>query len=71
VSQDWLPTDHVVFLLSDFVDWAVEGGHEVIVACTQVVFGLIKRARGFRQFLLRRLARVQAAWTLIVRATTS
>jgi hypothetical protein len=65
VSQDWLPADHVVFLLSDLVDYAVEGSHEVIVACTQAVFGLIKRARGFRQFLLRGLARVQAGWALI------
>lgn len=29
------------------------------------VFGLIKRARGFRQFLLRGLAKVQAEWALI------
>jgi hypothetical protein len=29
------------------------------------VFGLIKRARGFRQFLLRGLTKVQAEWTLI------
>jgi transposase len=29
------------------------------------VFGLIKRARGFRQFLLRGLAKVRAEWALI------
>lgn len=29
------------------------------------VFGLIKRARGFRQFLLRGLAKVQAEWALM------
>ena len=29
------------------------------------VFGLIKRARGFRQFLLRGLTKVHAEWTLI------
>lgn len=29
------------------------------------VFGLIKRARGFRQFLLRGLAKVEAEWALI------
>jgi transposase len=34
-------------------------------AIVEPVFGLIKRARGFRQFLLRGLAKVQAEWTLI------
>ena len=29
------------------------------------VFGLIKRARGFRQFLLRGLAKVQAEWVVM------
>jgi hypothetical protein len=33
-SQDWLPADHVVFSLSDLVGYAVEGSHQVIVACT-------------------------------------
>jgi hypothetical protein len=32
---------------------------------TEPVFGLIKRARGFRQFLLRGLAKVQGEWALI------
>src|SRR5688500_12320320 len=34
-------------------------------AIVEPVFGLIKRARGFRQFLLRGLAKVHAEWTLI------
>ncbi len=34
-------------------------------AIIEPVFGLIKRARGFRQFLLRGLAKVQAEWALI------
>ncbi|MBI4391492.1 MAG: IS1182 family transposase [candidate division NC10 bacterium] len=34
-------------------------------AIAEPVFGLIKRARGFRQFLLRGLAKVQAEWALI------
>lgn len=34
-------------------------------AIVEPVFGLIKRARGFRQVLLRGLANVQAEWTLI------
>lgn len=32
---------------------------------TEPVFGLIKRARGFRQFLLRGLGKVQGEWALI------
>ncbi len=32
---------------------------------TEPVFGLLKRARGFRQFLLRGLAKVQGEWALI------
>lgn len=32
---------------------------------TEPVFGLIKRARGFRQFLLRGLTKVQGEWALI------
>lgn len=32
---------------------------------TEPVFGLIKRARGFRQFLLRGLRKVQGEWALI------
>jgi hypothetical protein len=32
---------------------------------TDPVFGLIKRARGFRQFLLRGLGKVQGEWALI------
>ncbi len=32
---------------------------------TEPVFGLIKRARGFRQFLLRGLQKVRGEWTLI------
>ncbi|HRU07444.1 MAG TPA: IS1182 family transposase [Candidatus Brocadiia bacterium] len=32
---------------------------------TEPVFGLIKRARGFRQFLLRGLSKVQGEWALI------
>jgi hypothetical protein len=32
---------------------------------TEPVFGLIKRARGFRQFLLRGLQKVQGEWALI------
>ena len=35
------------------------------------VFGQIKQARGFRQFLLRGLEAVQAEWALICTATTS
>jgi len=31
------------------------------------VFGQIKQARGFRQFLLRGLKKVQAEWSLICR----
>ena len=34
-------------------------------AIVEPVFGLIKRARGFRQFLLRGLTKVHAEWTLI------
>lgn len=34
-------------------------------AIVEPVFGLIKRARGFRQFLLRGLAKVQGEWALI------
>lgn len=34
-------------------------------AIVEPVFGLIKRARGFRQFLLRGLSKVHAEWTLI------
>jgi hypothetical protein len=41
------------------------GNHKVIVACTPTVFDLIKRARGFRQFLLRNLVRDLAGWALI------
>jgi hypothetical protein len=31
----------------------------------ELVFGLIKRARDFRQFLLRGLVKIQAQWALI------
>lgn len=34
-------------------------------AIVEPVFGLIKRARGFRQFLLRGLAKVPTEWALI------
>jgi hypothetical protein len=34
-------------------------------AIVEPVFGLIKQARGFRQLLLRGLAKVQAEWALI------
>jgi len=34
-------------------------------AIVEPVFGLIKQARGFRQFLLRGVAKVQAEWALI------
>jgi len=34
-------------------------------AIVEPVFGLIKRARGFRQFLLRGLAKVQGEWALM------
>ena len=34
-------------------------------AIVEPVFGLLKRARGFRQFLLRGLAKVQGEWALI------
>jgi hypothetical protein len=34
-------------------------------AIVEPVFGLIKRARGFRPFLLRGLKKVQAEWALI------
>ena len=34
-------------------------------AIVEPMFGLIKRAGGFRQFLLRGLAKVQTEWTLI------
>lgn len=34
-------------------------------AIVEPVFGLIKRARGFRQFLLRGLAKVETEWALI------
>jgi hypothetical protein len=43
-------------------------GHAVYArrkVLTEPVFGLIKRARGFRQFLLRGLRKVQGEWALI------
>jgi len=43
-------------------------GHTIYArrkAIVEPVFGLIKRARGFRQFLLRGLAKVRAEWALI------
>jgi len=35
------------------------------------VFGQIKQARGFRQFLLRGVNKVSAEWAMICTATTS
>jgi hypothetical protein len=32
---------------------------------TEPVFGLLKRARGFRQFLLRGLVKVRGEWVLM------
>ncbi len=43
-------------------------GHAVYArrkGITEPVHGLIKQARGFRQFLLRGLAKVQAEFTLV------
>ena len=37
----------------------------LIVQCQQQMFGQIKRGRGFRQFLLRGLAKVNREWRLI------
>jgi hypothetical protein len=47
---------------------ATKRGHALYArrkVLTEPVFGLIKRARNFRQFLLRGLAKVQGEWALI------
>jgi hypothetical protein len=43
-------------------------GYRLRKQIVEPVFGQIKQAMGFRQFLLRGLAKVQAEWTLVCTA---
>jgi len=44
--------------------WRVESAKQIV----EPVFGQIKQARGFRQFLLRGVEKVKAEWALICTA---
>ena len=77
--REWLSDDHLSYFVSDVVDQldlsAIESTYEgedrgqppyhprkFIV---EPVFGQIKQARGFRQFLLRGIEKVRGEWALI------
>ena len=73
--QDFVPKDHLARFIVARVRESLDlekiagGGFETpyrlrkLIA--EAVSGLIKQARGFRQFLLRGVARVRAEWAMI------
>jgi hypothetical protein len=54
--------------ISKIADGGFETPYRLRKQIVEAVFGQIKQARGFRQFLLRGLANVRAEWAMICTA---
>ena len=74
--RDWLPEDHLAYFVSDLVDQLdlsaitevyenEDRGYGASKGMVEPVIGQIKQARGFRQFLLRGVEKVQREWSLV------